>query len=277
VYDLRKGGRDELRTLIGPGAEELAFAICTSDRLGLLMDLCDAMYGQGAVSKFGTIAEGIELNKSDGNPLPPLKGRLTEEGFPLRNHITQVSHVIPADCFAQFIVVFAADFMDQGALPFASADMDICLFQFMRFRFFNDVLRFVSPFLRVAPPVFKKYMWDGTFVEPSRSDVLELKRLWKLYFSSSKDAAAAAAAASVEPSAVEKDKQTLLRMVEAYPYLPEPKVLLASVVRSGEVFGGYTCQRLAVAARQVVEEWGMMSFKKSSMAEVLDKLALIGQ
>lgn len=269
VYDLRKG-REELRTLIGPGAEELAFAICTSDRLGLLSDLCDAMYGPGSISRFGAIAEGIELNKADGNPLPPLIGRLTEEGFPLRNHITQVSHVIPADCFAQFVVVFAADFMDQGALPFASADMDICLFQFMRFRFFNDVLRFVSPFLRVVPPVFQKYMWDKPFLEPSRSEVLELKRLWKQYFSTTKDALALTS--SVNSDILEKDKQTLLRMAEGYPFLPEPKVLLAGVVRPGEVFQGYTCQRLAVAARQVVEEWGMMSFKKTSVGEVLDRL-----
>ena len=31
--------------------------------------------------------------------------------------------------------------------------MDICLFQFLRFRFFNDVIRFVSRYLYVIPPV----------------------------------------------------------------------------------------------------------------------------
>lgn len=38
VYNLKEG-RDPLRRVVGPGAEELAFAICTSDRLGLIFDL----------------------------------------------------------------------------------------------------------------------------------------------------------------------------------------------------------------------------------------------
>lgn len=35
MFDLRHG-RKELQDLIGPGAEEIAFVICTSDRLSLL-------------------------------------------------------------------------------------------------------------------------------------------------------------------------------------------------------------------------------------------------
>lgn len=266
VYDLRKG-RDELRSLIGPGAEELAFAICTSDRLGLLSDLANAMYGPGIISRFGDISKEVLLNPEDGNALPPLVGRLTAEGFPLRNHVTQVSHVVPADCFAQFAVVFCADFMDQGALPFASADMDICLFQFMRYRFFNDLLVFVSDFLRVPPRPFKKHMWEQSFLEPSRSEVQEMKKLWKVYYASN---------VSPTPSeGLHKDQKTLLRLVQRYPYLAEPRLVLAATMRKDEVLGGFTRQRLATTARELVEDWGMMAYKKSSMKEVLDRIELV--
>lgn len=123
VYDL-KDGRDPLRATVGSGAEELAFAICTSDRLGLIFDLLVAMYGQECVSGWGLLANikrsELQSIKMDGNAYPPLKGELSEGGFPVRNHITQKMHILPPAFFAHFIVVFAADFMDQGALPFGS-------------------------------------------------------------------------------------------------------------------------------------------------------------
>jgi hypothetical protein len=162
IYDLRDG-RGALRDLIGPGAEELAFAICTSDRLGLLRDLMVVMYGAECVTGYGLLvnirndeidrARGSSDDRIDGNPYPKLKCVLSPEGFPVTNHITSTKHVLPAKFFAHFIVVFAADFMDQGALPFGSSDLDVCLFQFLRYRFFSDVIRFVSPHLTVVPPV----------------------------------------------------------------------------------------------------------------------------
>ena len=143
--------------MVGPAAEELAFVICTSDRLGLICDLLVAMYGKEYVSIRGILSNvnrselaGVKI---DGNCYPPLKGQLSDEGFPVRNHITQKVSVLPPAFFAHFITVFCADFMDQGALSQGSCDMDVCLFQFLRFRFFNDVLRFVSPHLYVIPPV----------------------------------------------------------------------------------------------------------------------------
>ena len=123
LFDLRKG-RSSLSGLIGDSSEEIAFAICTSDRLGLLMDLMKAMYGKDYVqtlSKFGNSTAASSSPSSsdvasadrDGNPLPELKGRLTSEGFPVRNHITQQVHVLPAEFFAHFVIVMIADFMEQ--------------------------------------------------------------------------------------------------------------------------------------------------------------------
>jgi hypothetical protein len=130
VFDLRDG-RQPLSDLIGDAAEELAFTICTSDRIGLMTELTAAMYGKNAKSYMGSAAS---KDQHDGNWYPPLVGVLSQDGFPVRNHITQAVHVMPPDLFAQFIMVFVADFMDQGALGLGSEDADICLFQFLRFR-----------------------------------------------------------------------------------------------------------------------------------------------
>ena len=83
------------------------------------MDLMKAMYGKDYVqnlSKFGNSTAASSSSSSpdrDGNPLPELKGRLTSEGFPVRNHITQQVHVLPAEFFAHFVIVMIADFMEQ--------------------------------------------------------------------------------------------------------------------------------------------------------------------
>ena len=82
------------------------------------------MYGQQYVSGWGILANikrsELQSVKIDGNAYPPLLGELTDRGFPVRNHITQRVHFLPPAFFAHFVVVFAADFMDQGALPFGS-------------------------------------------------------------------------------------------------------------------------------------------------------------
>jgi hypothetical protein len=186
------------------------------------------MYGYDAISRYGILSPSVPINKEDGNPLPLLKGRLTADGFPVRNHITQQTHIFPADCFAQFILVYCADFMEQGALTGAASDMDICIFQFNRYRFFNDVLRFVSPFLRKIPPVFEKYMWDRAFLEPKREEILLLKSIWPSLFP--KDGAGP----RYLPNASEKG--FLLSLTQKYPYLVEPHIALASCLEVGEIF-----------------------------------------
>lgn len=61
-----------------------------------------------------------------------------------------------------------------------STDLDICLFQFLRFRFYSDLIRFVKPFLRVSPPIWEKYLGDNTYIEPLREEVLAFKKLWRV-------------------------------------------------------------------------------------------------
>jgi hypothetical protein len=256
------------------GAEELAFLICTSDRLGLLSNLYTAMYGLDAISRYGQVTPAAalsQLSAEDGNPLPPLRGYLTKEGFPLRNHITQKEHTIPADLFAHFMVVFCADFMEQGAQGGACRDMDICLFQFLRFRMFNDILRFVSPFLRVLPPVFQKYMWDKDFREPTRVEILQFKCIWKQLFKTKTKTNSKGGMASGGSSRVSAaDKALLESMIQAYPYLVEPQLALAAALTSSERYKGFTKRMLADSAGSLLEEWGTMAFKKTSMKEVLD-------
>ena len=66
-----------------------------------------------------------------------------------------------------------------GALIVGSTDLDICLFQILRFRFYSDLIRFVKPFLRVSPPAWEKYFGDNTYIEPLREEVLAFKKLWR--------------------------------------------------------------------------------------------------
>lgn len=213
-FDLR-AGRQELRQLIGAEAEELAFLICTSDRIGMLRDLYAAMYG---------VELAVSALRSDGQQIPSLIGTLPKEGFPLRNHITQSVHVIPAEMFAQFMVIVVADFMEQGALSLCSPDIDICLFQFLRYRYYNDILRFVSPYLRVIPGVWKKYLWDREYTEPTREEVMILKELWQR-------ARKWPGGDSLPCSTAERD--TLVSMVQRYPYLAEPRIALGCFLEKG--------------------------------------------
>lgn len=235
-FDLREG-RDKLRAVVGPASEEIAFLICTSDRIGLMNDLMTTLYGKGAKSILG----GGIVKEGDGNPYPPrLYVQLTEEGFPLRNHITQVKHVIPADLFAQFVVVMIADFMEQGALGLGSDDADVCLFQFLRYRFYSDLLVFVSPYLRVVPDVWAKYLMTNTFVEPLRNEVLAMKRIWSskivpiLGEQKSTDGSVVKSAPVSLIALTKADINLMVHMAAAYPYLVEPRLAVACALVPSE-------------------------------------------
>ncbi len=228
IYDLRDG-RDKLAQLIGLGSEEIAFTVCTSDRIGLLRDLMSTMYGAENAKK--ALNNTMFKDSADGNPYPPLVAELTAAGYPVRNHITQVVHVLPPDLFAQFAVVFIADFMEQGALGFGSADSDVCLFQFLRFRFFNDLLQFVKPFLRSMPPVWEKYMGAQTFVEATRKEVVAFKRIWKAVMTAFEHHSSSA---RFQFRASAEDKLVVLGMVRKYRYLAEPRAVLSAMLEERE-------------------------------------------
>lgn len=238
-FDLREG-RDPLRAIVGPASEEIAFLICTSDRIGLMNDLMTTLYGKSAKSILG----GGIVKEGDGNPYPPrLNVQLSSEGFPLKNHITQVKHIIPADLFAQFVIVMIADFMEQGALGLGSDDADICLFQFLRYRFYSDLLIFVSPYLRVIPNVWSKYMMTNTFVEPLRNEVISMKRIWSskivpILGKQSVNMNANAVTKGINPNSLivltKADIDMMIHMSTVYPYLVEPRLAVACALVHGE-------------------------------------------
>jgi hypothetical protein len=347
VYELRDG-RDKLWDLIGEGAEELAFAICTADRLGMVMGLWVAMYGdEGAkMVRSGITAPNHTSAKDtsrefDGNPFPPLIGQLTDKGYSVRNHITQQMHVLPASFFAQFCMVMIADFMEQGAIMLGSGDTDICMFQFMRFRFYVDLMDFVKPYLRVVPPIWQKYMLrngkstssvstpapltmsdNRRYIEPSRFEVEACQRLWLLSmtsfitfldqhpptaeeyllsvtsFTSTLDqhpptaeesfneqlVSNAQRSGSAFSFSVEDDDRLLLNnMVRKYPYLAEPRIILAAATGAGDKAqtGELTRSQLSMSALELMQEWGYLAIKSGhkgkifKMKEVLQLLSYL--
>ena len=225
-FDLRDG-RDELRNAIGPASEEISFLICTSDRIGLMRNLMVTLYGENAKNIMG----GGIYKEGDGNPYPPrLNTVLTEAGYPVSNHITQKSHIVPPALFADFCIVMVADFLEQGALGLGSDDYDICLFQFLRYRFFSDLFVYIKPYLKVVPKVWFKYLGENDFAEPLRAEVVTLKRLWER---SLVPLFGTSAPPSIKIS--QADKDLLTHVVGKYTYLSEPRLLLALALGESEV------------------------------------------
>lgn len=256
LYDLRQG-REPLRALIGPGAEELSFAICTSDRIGLLHRLAVRMYGHVASmtldgssaslewmygDKAGQAAasdcKGGSFVGRDGSTYPKLVSRLGPEGFPVQNHITQEMHMLSPDLFAQYGMVMLADFMEQGVIALGAPDADICMFRFMRFRFWSDFVTFLSPYLRVVPAPFLKYMsQDSNYIEPNREEVVAFKRTWMSLmekFSAYHAQPHKAADADFQYQGTAAEVQLAQAMTAQYPYLAEPFIALAAMLGKAE-------------------------------------------
>lgn len=302
IYDLRDG-RQPLADLIGAGAEELAFAICTADRIGLLFKLVKVMYGEeggrqvssGSVPKNHSSAADTSA-AVDGNPYPPLLCQLPEGGYPVTNHITGATHILPPAFFASFVLVMIADFMEQGAILFGS-DSDECMFQFMRFRFYADLIQFVRPHLQILPPVWEKYMLPkkgvpssaptaaALFIEPTRFEVLEFKRMWLLamdQFETYQSKGGVEGKETSEPFVLEglaDDDMTILKnMVRKYPYLAEPRIVLSAAMPAsgkqsvlqadGSALGGFSRTALARDARALLEDWGMLAVKSGHKGKV---------
>lgn len=251
LYDLRDG-REPLRSLIGPGAEELAFAICTSDRIGLLHRIAIQMYGHVASMSLDDSSSSLEwlygghssaedkaqsggtITAADGTKHPKMIGKLGPEGFMVQNHITQKFHQLSPDLFAQYGLVMLADFMEQGVIALGAPDSDICMFRFMRFRFWADFVNYLGDYLRVPPAPFVKYFGPSkSFIEPTRDEVTRFKFLWNGImerFHAFQTAPHRAADAEFQyiSGTPEQDRQLALQMTQKYPYLAEPFLALAA-------------------------------------------------
>jgi hypothetical protein len=303
LYDLREG-REPLRSLVGPASEELAFAICTSDRIGLLHRIAIKMYGHlasmtldgssaslewmygdkedshkedrhsgsaGAGAEAG--AEAGNVTGTDGRTYPKLISVLGPEGFQVQNHITQKFHWLSPDLFAQYGMVMLADFMEQGVVALGAPDSDICMFRFMRYRFWADFVVYLSPYLRVVPPVFAKYMGKGVeYLEPTREEVESFKGLWMGIMNKyhqyahgggdkdgdrggGKDRDRVPLTQGAEfrymVGVGEGQEQHLLHrqlaldMTRKYPYLAEPFIALAALIAADETYEVCWCDLLS--------------------------------
>lgn len=157
----------------------------------------------------------------------------------MQNHITQQMHGLSPDLFAQYCMVMLADFMEQGVVALGAPDSDICMFRFMRFRFWSDLVVFISPYLRVVPAPFVKYMGEGsTFIEPTRAEILSFKTLWvalmERFSVYAQQSDKVAADADFQYLCTAADRQLLLDMTGKYPYLAEPFLALAAVLSKTE-------------------------------------------
>ena len=263
LYDLREG-RSALRSLIGDAAEEISFAICTSDRIGLIRDLVSKMYGSNAKlaldgSKVTLLnTDGAASSKSDsvvdGNPYPPLVGRLEAEGFSVRNHITQQVHMLSPDLFAQFSIVMVADFMEQGVVALGAADNDICMFRFMRYRFWSDFILYLGDYLREKPAVWAKYLGKSAFIEPTREEVIRMKGLWfELMdtFKAQRKQVIHRVAEFHYSGATAEDKLFVASFIYKYPYIAEPFIFLAATMTITETIQVPTCIYMKVECYSV--------------------------
>lgn len=263
IYDLRKG-RDPLRSVIGAGAEELAFAICTSDRIGLTRDLVRAMYGSAAKDLFSS-ATGVDGAIEN----PKLVGILGPEGFPVKNHITQSVHVMNPDLFAQYCMVMIADFMEQGVDPSNHPFADVTLFQFQTYRYFNDLIRFIKPYLRASPPVWDKYMGASDFREPNRTEIVAFKNLYCLLLKSfdalnHKSTGSNSSVNGFVYEAYSADELALVTdMTRKYPYLMEPHLALAAMTIPVNDSSQAKRVALAVRAEELLSEWGLLCVKSA--------------
>lgn len=145
-----------------------------------------------------------------------------------------------------------ADFMEQGVIALGAADNDICMFRFMRYRFWSDFILYLSPYLRVKPTVWSKYMGVNTFIEPIRDEVVKLKQLWldvMQQFHDIKDVLSLQSTKqlfhyttyntininNVSSNTIYDDtNQYVLMLIKKYPYLAEPYIILSASLKNDE-------------------------------------------
>jgi len=256
--------RDKVSDLIGPAAEQIAFLICSAEREAVLHDLNERMYlKQG--EKLGLI-RALEGRKSflkfQDDPNSKMVARLNEDGFPITNHITRVTHMVDPHVFAGFAIVMIADFLEQGVSGMGIYKEDRQMFfSYIKVQFWADVITFLGPYLKVIPPVFVRHGLIGKkFNEPSLSEILCLERSWK----------ATCLETSIHRNLPSVDAKILVEMSNIYPWVPEPFILLAV----HEEPGSDKAVELAGKAKTLLSEWGMLHYKLAG--HLRDGLKAIG-
>mmetsp|Transcript_15578 Transcript_15578/g.30582 ORF Transcript_15578/g.30582 Transcript_15578/m.30582 type:complete len:529 (-) Transcript_15578:151-1737(-) len=261
--------RNDLRTLIGAPAEELAFLICTAERSDLCHDLCARMYTPGGKLPAGIKALAarkafLDFYKDPSNRMDRVLG---EEGLALTNHITGQQHIFAPRVVAAFTVVMMADFLEQGVsgISYYEED-DIMFFQFIKLRFWADVLVYLRPHLDCVPSAFEKYsLLQGRFDEPDRQEILTLKRVWHTH-------TVPVTAGRVDTPLNEQDQQLLLGLVHKCPWIPEPQIALAvslslqrvpSITTSFEAPTTLSAVSLANSSLEALQAWGMLHLKEA--------------
>jgi hypothetical protein len=112
-------------------------------------------------------------------------------------------------------------------------------------------------------------MWDKDFREPKRAEILRLKDIWKVLFDG--DNAVDQIRERARAGVGMKDKLLLATMIHEYPYLVEPQLCLAAALGSApsDCYMGFTRRMLAGSATDLLEEWGMLAYKKTNMKQAM--------
>jgi len=197
------------------------------------------------------------------DPANQMNAKLTSQGFQVSNHVTGKTHIVGPKVFAAFCIVMIADFMEQGVSGSGIySDENVVMFSFVRLRFWADIIRFISPFLDVIPPIFEKFgMLEGkNFLEPTREEVLLLQPL--LPKGNQRE---------YKVTLSVKQKQVVEEMIEKYPYLPEARMILAGTMKAGEPGR----EKLVNEALELYNDWGNLMFKQ--IGHVRDAVGVLNE
>ena len=105
-------------------------------------------------------------------------------------------------------------------------------------------------------------MWDTSFQEPTRDEVISFKRLWEESF---KTHCEGDVCQIDRPSSV-TEREFLIDMRRKYPYIPEVPIALAIGMNEGESINGETRAALAAAGELLLQEWGMLTIKDEAIS-----------
>jgi hypothetical protein len=154
--------------------------------------------------------------------------------------------------------------MEQGVVSLDADDADLCIFQFLRYRAYADMLKFVRPYVRYMPPVWEKYML-GTgserFQEANRQEVLMMQRIYNKQIRRAIEIAVAWQGRSdykheaksvgvwefYDPNDLKflaftgvnltsDEFERIVHLMEKCPYMAEPRIVLACYLEGGQEY-----------------------------------------